>query len=319
MPEFKNVLVTGGSGFLGRRVVGALKKLGHSVFAPRSAEFNLESGQGVADYFSARKREGSAVDAVVHSAAYYGGLGICLAEPLTLAARNLKMAAVIFEESSVASVCKIVSVGSACAYPGHLTGEISEPQIFAGRCHESVEGYGFSKRAHLVLMAAAHRQFGIACNQIALSNLYGEHDVFDDYRSHAPAALMRKIADAKLNSGRALAWGSGNPLRQFLYVGDAAEIIARAVEFPHDNEPINAPGEEVSIRRLAEAIADAADFPREQIDWDNSKPDGVFQKSVSGEKLRALLPDFSPFPLADGIARTMHWYLQNKEEANRRK
>ena len=234
------ILVTGGSGFLGRRIVSALKEAGHLVFAPRSA-----------------------------------------------------------------------------AYPGGLIGEMKESQIFSGRCHESVEGYGFSKRAHLVLMAAAHQQYGISCNQIALSNLYGEDDVFDDYRSHA-AALMRKIANAKLNGGRAIAWGSGKPLRQLLYVGDAAEIIARAVEFPHDNEPINALGEEVSIRRLAETIADAADFPREQIDWDNSKPDGAFQKSVSGEKLRTLLPDFSPLPFADGITRTVHWYLQNKEEADRR-
>ena len=313
------ILITGGSGFLGRRIVSALKEAGHLVFAPRSAEFNLESGQGVADYFSARKREGNPVDSVVHSAAYYGGLGICLAEPLTLAARNLKMAAVIFEEAAAAGVRKMISVGSTCAYPGHLTGEMTESQIFDGRCHESVEGYGFSKRAQVVLMTAAHRQYGISCNQIVLSNLYGEHDVFDDYRSHVAAALMRKIANAKLNGGRAVAWGTGKQLRQLLYVGDAAEVIARAVEFSHDDEPINAPGEEVSIRQLAEAIADVADFPRERIDWDEARPDGVFRKSVSGEKLRALLPDFSPLPFADGIARTVHWYLQNKEEADRRK
>ncbi len=312
------ILITGGSGFLGRRIVSALKEAGHLVFAPRSAEFNLESGQGVADYFSARKREGNPVDSVVHSAAYYGGLGFIMAEAFTATIRNLKMAAVVFEEAAAAGVRKIISVGSTCAYPGHLTGEMTEAQIFSGRCHESVDGYGFSKRAHLVLMAEAHKQFGVECNQIALSNLYGEGDVFS-YRSHAAGALMRKIADAKLSGGRAVAWGTGKPLRQLLYVGDAAEVIARAVEFSHDDEPINAPGEEVSIRQLAEAIADAADFPRERIDWDNSKPDGVFQKSVSGEKLRALLPDFSPLPFADGIARTVHWYLQNKEEADRRK
>ena len=314
------VLITGGSGFLGRRIVSEAQAAGCEVFAPRSVEANLESGAGVREYFETRAREGKAVQAVIHSAAHYGGINMPAVEALDLAARNLKMAAVIFTEAARANVAKIVSVGSTCAYPGNIPdADMKETDIFSGRCHESVEAYGFSKRAQLVLMAAARKQHGISCSQIALTNLYGEHDVFHEYRAHAIAALIKKIVDAKQQNTKATAWGSGKPLRQFLYVGDAANVIVRALAFPHDDLPINAGGAVVSIRELAHTIADIAGLPREDIVWDSSRPDGVARKVVDESKLRTLLPDYAPMSFKDGLQKTIHWYMENQEQADARR
>ncbi|MBE8158779.1 MAG: NAD-dependent epimerase/dehydratase family protein [Betaproteobacteria bacterium] len=309
------VLITGGGGFLGRRIVRLAQKAGYETLAPGRGECDLENAESTQKYFSQQKP-----DAAVHSAAHYGGIGICAAEPLFLAARNLRMAANVFESAAASGAKKIVSVGSTCAYPGNIPESgMLETEIFSGRCHESVEAYGFSKRAHLVLMAAAHKQFGISCGQIALTNLYGEDDVFGEYRAHAIAALIKKIADAKLSGGEVIAWGTGAPVRQFAHVEDAAEIIVRALKLPHDDWPVNVGGAAVSIRDLANGIADIAELPREKIKWDSTKPDGVMRKVADDSKLRRLFPDYKPTPFWEGLKKTVRWYLANKKAADARK
>ncbi|MGI9307562.1 MAG: NAD-dependent epimerase/dehydratase family protein [Gammaproteobacteria bacterium] len=312
----KRVLITGGGGFLGRRIVLRAAAAGYETLAPSRMELDLDAGGApLAEYFAREKP-----DAVIHSAAHYGGIGICAAEPLALAARNLRMAANIFEAAALGGAQKIVSVGSTCAYPGGMPdADMREEDIFSGRCHPSVEAYGFSKRAHLVLMAAARKQCGVSCAQTALTNLYGEGDVFDDYRAHAAAALIKKIADAKQSGGDVRAWGDGAPVRQFLHAEDAADIIVRALRLPHDDWPVNVGGEAVSIRDLAEGIADIAGLPRERIQWDAEKPSGVARKVADDSKLRRLFPDYAPVPFWEGLEKTVRWYLANKTEADKRR
>ena len=303
---------------MGRRIVEEIRAAGYDVVAPRSDEFDLETGSGVRDFFRARRESGAPVGCVVHSAAYYGGIGICQTDPLGLAVRNSRMSSTIFEESARAQVGKFVSVGSTCAYPGHLDGEMTEDMLFSGRCHPSVEAYGFSKRLQLVMMTAAYRQYGMECVQLSLTNLYGEHDVFQEYRSHVVSAVIKKMADAKLSGGRARLWGTGKPTRQFLYVGDAARTIAAAIDFAHDGEPINVGGEEISIKALAHLIADMIGVPQEMIEWDTSKPDGVARKVVDETKIRRLLPSHGHIPFKEGLRKTIDWYLANKEDADNR-
>lgn len=314
-----HILVTGGSGFLGRQIVWRLQELGHCVSAPRSAGFDLERGTGLEEYFAALKKRGDAVDAVIHSAAYYGGLGICTADPAGLITRNTRMTVNLFAASAAAGVHKIVSVGSACAYPGALTGVMEEHDIFNGRCHPSVEAYGFNKRLHLVFGAAYAKQYNIEFNQVALTNLYGPHDVFREERSHVISALIKKIVDAKLGySAAPVLWGSGKPKREFLHVTDAAAVIADALNWATDTEPVNANGEEISIRDLANLIARIAGYDGD-IRWDGDKPDGVMRKCLSGRKLqRQLTFSYRPRPLEQGLQQTIEWYIANKEDADAR-
>jgi len=316
--DIRRVLVTGGSGFLGRRIVSEASERGYEVIAPRSSEFNLETGAGVAALFDRQREDGAPIDCVVHSAAYYGGIGICRTDPLGLAVRNTKMIATIFEESARAGIRKFVSVGSTCAYPAHTDAEMTEDMIFEGRCHPSVEGYGFSKRVQLVMMSAAHRQYGIDCAQLALTNLYGEHDVFQEYRSHAIASLIKKISDAKRAGTKVVLWGTGTPVRQFLHVADAARAVVAGIGFAHDDEPINVGGTEISIGDLARMIAGAIGLPASMIEWDSSQPDGVARKAVDESKLRRLFPGHRHIPFEEGLRKTISWYQENKEQADLR-
>ena len=317
--SYTNILVTGGSGFLGRRIVSVLRGHGHTPLAPRSTELDLETGQGIAEYLGRSADRGTPVEAVIHSAAYYGGIGINVTDPAGLIARNTQMTVRVFETAARFGVRKIVSVGSACAYPGHLTDVLEETRIFDGRCHASVEAYGFNKRIHLVFGRAYHRQHGIDFNQVALTNLYGEHDVFREERSHVIAAVIKKIADAKLGiTGPPNLWGTGSPKREFVYVGDAASVIVDALNWDTDYEPVNLNGEEITIRGLVELVAELTGYAG-PLEWDTSKPDGVARKCLSGDKLRRCVTfDYRPVVLRDGLRQTIDWYMANKEEADAR-
>lgn len=311
----ENVLITGGSGFLGRQLIAKAKFYGYNVFAPRSREFNLETGIGINDYF---KRLETQIDCVIHSAAYYGGIGINQTDPVGLISRNTNMTINIFEAAAKWKVKKFISIGSACSYPGSITDELFEKDMFNGRCHESVESYGFNKRIHLVFQSAYYKQFGMESNQLVLTNLYGEHDVFNEYRSHVISALIKKIVEAKQNNTDVNAWGTGQPLREFVYVNDAAEIIIKSIKFKHSLEPINVNGEEISIFELSNLIADNVNLDKSKIKWDHSKPDGITRKVLNGDKLKTLIPKFKRISLENGLKKTIAWYIDNKEEADLR-
>lgn len=305
------ILMTGGSGFLGRHLVPLLAERGHSVLAPRSRECDLMDASATLAYLARERPE-----IVLHSAAYYGGLGINLEEPAHLVYRNSIMSLNLIEAAARAgTVRKVVAIGSACSYPGDLAGSMSEADFWKGRCHDSVMGYGNSKRLVLAAQHTYHAQFGIEQLHLILTNLYGPHDVYREYRSHVVAALIKKVSEAK---ERIVCWGDGTPVREFMYVGDAAEGIARALSLPHDLVPINiGTGIGTSIRELTMAVCEAAGF-RGEVLWDHSKPNGVGHKVLDVARMKRLLAWEPRHTLRDGLRITIDWYLANKEAADAR-
>lgn len=306
------VLVTGGSGFLGREIVRLAKAEGYEVLAPGSAELNLLSNEGADEYM--RKHKG--VDVIVHSAAYYGGIGITTAEPANVFQRNVQMGLNVFELARKFDVSKVIPIGSACSYPGYLNGDLKEADLWNGPLHESVEAYGFSKKVLLVGQKAFYKQFKIKGNHLILTNLYGPHDVFTEYRSHVLSALIKKFADAK---DEVNLWGDGSPMREFLYVTDAAAAIVKSIKLEHDLEPINiGTGVGTSIKELAQMIAELISF-KGKINWDTSKPNGASRKVLDVNRMKNTLQWYPSWTLQKGLEATIKWYLQNKSEADARK
>ena len=316
--QAETIFLTGGSGFLGRQIIDFAKKKNYEVIAPRSRELNIEKEDQSLNYFNDLLKKEIKIDYIIHSAAYYGGIGFNQKYPIGLIDKNCRMALNIFEACKILKPKKIVSVGSACSYPGHLSNNLVENDLFNGRCHESVEPYGFSKRLHLVLQAAYYKELKISSNQIILTNLYGEHDVFHEERSHALPTLIKKIVEAKLHGKEVVAWGTGTPIREFLYVKDAAQIIVDSILFKHDLEPINIGGEEISIKNLINLICDIVDYDPSLVKWDQSKPNGTMRKVLDSGKLSKILPNFKRKDFTSGLKQTIKWYMDNKNEADQR-
>lgn len=312
------VFISGGSGFFGHQIVAAAKAAGHEVYAPRSAEVDFFSGKGVNEYFDRLRSNGEVPDVFVHSAAYYGGIGITSNEPATIFHRNIQMGLRVFEAVREYEIPKILPIGSACSYPGYLQGDLQESAFWDGPLHATVEAYGFTKKNLLVAQNAYHKQHGIESLHLVLTNLYGPHDVFTEYRSHVVSALIKKFADAKAAGADVTLWGDGSPVREFLYVKDAAEAVVRALPLAHDTEPINiGTGIGTSIKELAEIIADLTNFDG-TIHWDTSKPNGAARKVLDVRRMKEKLDWYPKYNARDGLAETISWYLENKEEADQR-
>lgn len=312
----KRILITGGTGFLGRHIVERAETLGYSVAAPRSKEFNLVNLAGVDNYMNETIKSKGPFDVIIHSAAYYGGIGINKEEPATIFYKNILMGANAFEIAKNYKIKKILPVGSACAYPGSIHGDLKEENFWDGPLHDTVESYGISKKVQLAAQRAYYKQHGIESNHLILTNLYGPHDVFTEYRSHVLSALIKKFTDA---TDKVTLWGDGSPIREFLYVKDAAEAIVKAIELPNDLEPVNiGTGKGITIKELAGIIKKYTDFEGEIV-WNTSMPNGVQRKVLDITKMKKVFNWEPEYSLEEGLKETIDWYLSNKETADQRK
>ena len=306
-------LLTGGTGFFGRRIKQSLLEHGYRVLTPGRPQFDLMTFSTVNEYVHKNKP-----DIVIHSAAYYGGLGICVAEPANMFYKNAIMIANILEAAGRNGVQRFMSIGSACAYPGNVAGDMKEDDYWAGPLHPSVEAYGFTKKIQQVGANAYLKQYEMQGQFPVITNLYGEHDVFTEYRSHVAAALIKRYADAVINNeDNVVNWGTGKPVREFIYVGDAAEAVVRLLKTDYSH-PLNiGTGIGTSIKELSELIAKHTGFQGEIV-WDTNKPDGVMRKVLNITNMRDVLGWEPLTALDEGLKKTIDWYMANKEDADAR-
>lgn len=310
----KKVVITGGSGFLGSHIVESLRALGAEVFVPRKKDFNFISLDACSQCLNQFKPQ-----IVIHSAAFYGGIWINQLYPGRIYYENLVMGANMMEAARVARVDKFVGIGTACSYPGYLQGELSETQLWDGIPHETVVNYGLTKKMMSIQGWAYKKQYNFNAIHLILTNLYGPRDSYNPDRSHVVAALIRKFVEATLaHSPSVEIWGTGKPIREFLYVQDCADAIIRAAEVYEEVTPLNiGTGIGTSIRELAEAIHEISGF-KGDLTWNSSKPDGQLKKILNITRMREVLGWSAPTSLQDGLTRTIRWYETNKAAADAR-
>lgn len=312
------VVVTGGSGFLGRRVVAALEgRKCASVFSPRSAQYDLREKSQVI-----RLYEDHRPDVVVHLAAIVGGIGANRAHPGRFFYENLVMGVETLEQARRFGVRKFVGIGTICAYPKFTPVPFREDDLWNGYPEETNAPYGLAKKMLLVQAQAYREQYGFDAITLLPVNLYGPGDNFDPQSSHVIPALIRKIVDAKLRGDdHIVAWGSGAASREFLYVEDAAEGIVLATERFDGGDPVNlGAGREIAVRDLVQVIARLCAFDGE-IRWDASQPDGQPRRMLDTSRATERFGFVADTDFETGLQRTIDWYIDTvlaTQQATRR-
>jgi GDP-L-fucose synthase len=297
-----NVLVTGGGGFLGSHVVERFRATGHDVFVPRRADYDLTTAEDTARLFADASPE-----LVVHLAAEVGGIGANRANPGRYWYANLMMGAHVLEQCRQRGVAKLVVAGTVCAYPKFTPVPFSEDELWNGYPEETNAPYGVAKKSVLVGAQGYREQYGLRTAYLLPANLYGPGDNFDLETSHVIPALIRKMVEGE---GEVVLWGDGSPTREFLYVDDAAEAFLLAAERYDDPAPVNVgTGAEISIRELAETIADLTGFDG-RIIWDTSMPNGQPRRALDASRAEAGFGFRARTSLRDGLEQTIAWYRE---------
>jgi len=300
----KNVMVTGGGGFLGSWVVKKLKQRGcENIFVPRSHEYDLRQS---ADITKALKT--GSPDIIIHLAARVGGIGANRAHPAEYFYDNLMMGVQLLHESWKSGVKKFVAIGTVCAYPKFTPVPFCEEDLWNGYPEETNAPYGLAKKMLLVQSQAYRQQYGYNSNFLLPVNLYGPGDNFDPESSHVIPALIKKCIDGRTRNEKSIeVWGDGSPTREFLYVEDAAEGILLASEYYNDSAPVNlGSGQEISIKHLVETVALLTGFKGDLV-WDSSKPNGQPRRKLDTRKAEKF--NFrANTSLHEGLQRTIDWY-----------
>jgi GDP-L-fucose synthase len=307
----RRVLVTGGGGFVGSNVVPQLTALGCEVSAPTRADYNLLEQQQVRRMFADIRPE-----ITFHLAARSAGILANTRFPAEFCYENLLMNTCVLHEAYQAGVSKYVTLIGGCSYPGDAPSPIREEELWNGYPQADSAPYALAKRMDVVMAAAYRQQYGFDAIVLLAGNLYGPGDNFNLESSHVIPATIRKMVEATERGDKVVTvWGTGAPVRDFVYVGDLCDVMLSEVQTYSSSEIMNiSSGVPTSIRELIETVAELCGY-RGRLEWDATKPDGQRHKVYDVTRFRARVPGFTPTPLREGLRRTIEWFQREHATA----
>jgi GDP-L-fucose synthase len=313
----KKIFVAGHRGMVGSAIVRQLEADGHTNIITRTrSELDLTNQQAVLEFFQTEN-----IDQVYLAAAKVGGIVANNTYPADFIYENLMIQCNIIHSAHLANIQQLLFLGSSCIYPKLAEQPMKETALLTGTLEETNEPYAIAKIAGIKLCESYNRQYGRDYRSVMPTNLYGAHDNFHPENSHVIPALIRRFHEAKVNGDKkVIAWGSGKPMREFLYVDDmaAASIHVMNLEqsiYDANTEPmlshINVgTGVDCTICELVETVAKVVGFEG-QIVFDATKPDGAPRKLMNVGRLQSLGWKYS-VNLTNGLKDTYCWFLRNQ-------
>ena len=301
------IYIAGHRGMVGSAVWRALEKKGYTnLIGKTSKELDLRNQQAVIDFYATERPE-----VVIDAAARVGGILANNDYPYQFLMENMQIQNNLIDGAFQAEINKFIFLGSSCIYPKFAPQPLKEEYLLTDSLEPTNEWYAIAKITGVKACQAIRKQFGKDYVSLMPTNLYGYFDNFDLQTSHVLPAMIRKFHEAKNNGHTPVTlWGSGTPMREFLFVDDMAEAVVYALENTLPEHLYNVgSGTDVTIKKLAETIQKAVGHQGDIV-WDSSKPDGTPRKLMDVSKMKQVGWSYTT-ELDEGIAKTYGWFLEH--------
>ena len=294
------ILVTGGTGLVGSRFIG------DDYIKVGSKDINLLSQNLIEEFF-----KNNDLDGIIHCAARVGGVKGNMAYPGEFTYENLKMNTGIIEEARKAGINKLIAFSSTCVFPDKVEYPLTPDKIHLGPPHSSNYGYAYAKRMAEIQMQSYREQYGVNYFSVIPCNIYGPADNYHLEDGHVLPSLIHKFHLADISGSDVTIWGSGSPLREFVFSEDVSKLTRILFDNYKEGIPvIISSGKEISIKEVVEIIANEFNF-KGKIIWDLDKPEGQFRKPSDNSIIRSIAPDFRFTPIEEGIHKSVTWFKDN--------
>jgi GDP-L-fucose synthase len=293
------ILVTGGNGLVGSEFIG------NQFFKPKSAQFDLRDREQTIRLML------KGFDSVIHCAAKVGGVGANMNYKGEFFYDNIMMNTNIIETSRISGVKNLVTFLSTCIFPNDVDYPLTEKKIHLGPPHFSNDAYAYAKRMADIQIRSYREQYGLNYKSVIPTNIYGPNDNYDIENGHVIPSLIHKCFLARETNKPLIIWGSGKPLREFIFSKDVAKLTEWVLENYNESDPIIlSTSDEISIKDVVEIIVEIMNFKGSVI-YDNTKPDGQFRKPSDNSKIKSYLPDFKFTPIYEGLRETIEFFENN--------
>ena len=294
------ILVTGGTGLVGSRFEGEdYLKIG-------SKNLDLLNQKDIENFLVSKN-----INGIIHCAARVGGVKGNMTYPGEFTYENLKMNTGIIEEARKAGINKLITFSSTCVFPDKVEYPLTPDKIHLGPPHSSNYGYAYAKRMAEIQMQSYREQYGVNYFSVIPCNIYGPADNYHLEDGHVLPSLIHKFHLADISGSDVTIWGSGSPLREFIFSEDVADLTRILFDNYKEGIPvIISSGKEISIKEVVEIIANEFNF-KGKIIWDLDKPEGQFSKPSDNSIIRSIAPDFKFTLIEEGIHKSVTWFKDN--------